>query len=154
MVPGSVQRDVLVLPRGVGRAITVRAGEHDHRLPARHVGPAAGVGDAVVPGDLRHVARGVDLIVQYHERALVSRCRISGDAHAFKQIGGAFVADRARITHRANEDHRPRIAHRQMEEERGFLERVRAAGDDDPRHFLVRREDFVDALRQREPLGK
>ena len=101
---------------------------------------------------LGDVARGVDLVVQHDERALVARRRIGRHAHALEQVGGAFVAERARVAHRADDDHRPRIADGQVQEERGFFERVGAARDDDAGELLVGGEDFVDALREAEPL--
>ena len=85
---------------------------------------------------------------------LLRDARIGGDAHALEQIGGALVADRARVAHRSHDHHRPRIADRQVQEERRLLERVGAAGDDDAGQLLVGGEHLVDALRQAEPLRR
>ena len=89
---------------------------------------------------------------KHDQRALVARGRIGRDAHAFEQVGGAFVADRARIAHRADDHHRTGIADGQVKEERGLFERVGAAGDDDAGQLLVGGKQLVDALRQAQPL--
>ena len=132
---GDVELDLLVVPlRDLVEehdAIAIDDAELAVFAAAERLQPQrVGLGD---------VARGVDLVVQHHQRALVARAGFGGDAHAFEQVRRAFVADRARIAHRADDHDRPRIAHRQMQEERGLFERVGAARDDDAGQLLVGR---------------
>jgi hypothetical protein len=101
---------------------------------------------------LGDVARRIDLVVQHDQRALVARRRLGRDTHALEEVGGALVAHRARVAHRSHDDNRPGIADRQVKEERGFFERVGAAGDDDAGQLLVGAKHLVDPLRQSEPL--
>ncbi len=101
---------------------------------------------------LGHVARGVDLVVEDHEHALIARLWIGGDADAFEQIGGALIAHGAGIAHRPDHHHRPRVADGQVQEERRFLQRVGAARHDNPGEVLIAGEGLVDAFRQAHPL--
>ena len=53
---------------------------------------------------LGDVAGGVDLVVQDHEHALAARRRFGRDAEPLEQVGRSFIAERARIAHRADDD--------------------------------------------------
>ena len=75
----------------------------------------------------------------------LSRARgLGGDADAFEQVGGAFVAERAGIAHRPDDHDRPGVADGEVQEKRGLLERVGAAGDDDAGQARVVGEQLVD----------
>ena len=68
-------------------------------------------------------------------------------AEPLEQVGGALVAERARVAHRANHHDGARVAHGEVEEVGQLLERVGAARDDDAGQ--VRRRDRYSSLMRR-----
>ena len=77
---------------------------------------------------------------------------IGRDAESLEEVGRPFVAERARVAHRADDDDRLVGADRQVEEVRQLLERVGPAGDDDAGDAGIVLEELVDALGERDPL--
>jgi hypothetical protein len=98
------------------------------------------------------LARRVDLVVEDDKRPLAAGVGGRRDAEALEQVGRAFIAERARIAHRSDDDHGLVAAHRQVEEIGELLERVGAAGDDQAGNRRLGAEDLVQPLGEREPL--
>ena len=153
-----------------GSDVRSRTSNSAARAGALH-GPAA-VDDAVAVDDaqhadtarlegvepqrvgLGHVARGVDLVVEHDERAEASRRRIGSDAEGREQVGGALVAERARVAHRPDHDHWPVVSHREVQEVGDLLERVGAARHDEAGEAGVAGEHRIGAPGEIEPLGE
>jgi hypothetical protein len=130
---GAVVHDAVAVD-GSERAIAAAKGVEAQRV---------GLGD---------VARGVDLIVEDDQHALAARCGFRRDAKAGQEVRGPLVAERARIAHRAD-DHDGFVAlDGEIQEVRGFLERVGAARDDDTGEIGVLAKHQIDPLREIDPL--
>ena len=74
-------------------------------------------------------ARRADAVVKHHHYPASPGIRIGGDRDRFQQVHRPVGADRRRRAHRRGKDHRLVAFHRQIEEIRGFIQRVRAMGD-------------------------
>ena len=101
---------------------------------------------------LGHLARGVDLVVEHHERTEATRGGIGRHAEALEQVGGALVPDRARVPHGPDHDDRPIVSYREVQEVRDLLERVGTAGHHDAGQVLLLVEQRVDPAGERKPL--
>ncbi len=101
---------------------------------------------------LRDVASGIDLVVHHDQHALAARGGLGGHTDAFEQVSGAFVAQCARIAHGPDDHHRSGVAHREMQEKGGLLERIGATGHDDSGQARIVCEQFVDPAGKPDPL--
>ena len=100
-------------------------------------------------GDL---ARRVDLVVQHDQHAFAARVGRRRHAERVEQIRRAFVAERAGISHGADQHDRLGGPDGQMEKIRQLFERVGARGNHRAGQARVVIEDLVDASRQLHPL--
>ena len=108
--------------------------------------------DAVGVG-LGHVAGGVDLVVEHHQRPLPHRLLRDRRPHRVEQVQRPVGADRRGRAHRPDHHDRTLVLHGEVQEVGGLLQGVGAVGDDDAGHRRVGLEDGVDARRQRQPVG-
>ena len=101
-------RDTGEKPRGALRDNPQRPGQRrDEGRGQRGVG-------------LAHMARGVNLVIQNHQRAEAARLRRRRHRHRRQQVGGTIRAGRRRAAHGAGHHHRP-VARRQQIEREGCL---------------------------------
>ena len=105
-------------------------------------------------GGLRHLPRGMDLVVQHHQHAHAARIRAGGDADGVDQVHAGVAGQRAGGALRADQHHRDRHLQRQVEEIRGFLQRRGAVADDDAGEVRDVPHQLAAQRGQRLPLGK
>src|SRR5579884_3902291 len=103
---------------------------------------------------LYHVARGVDFVVEHDEHALAARFRRPGDAQRVVEVHPGIAAERAGRALRTDQHYRPIDPQRQVEEERGLLQRRRPVRDDKAGDGQVVARDPVEQRPQFEPVRR
>jgi hypothetical protein len=78
---------------------------------------------------LADAVRGVDLVGQHHQAALLAGLRAGGDLHRRQQVGRPVGARQRRVAHRAGDDERMGCGVQEIQQVGGFLDGVRALGD-------------------------
>ena len=72
----------------------------------------------------------MNVVIQHCERAETARLWRGGDPCCGQQIGGSVSTRRVRPAHGASDHDRFLATHQQVEDESGFLDRVRTLDDD------------------------